>query len=166
MSSLLRSIRISLTHTYIHTYIRRARIYESILNLFNGNKMDHISKIFSKRSFADCNFLLIYWKSIHSIQYFTLAVALYRPYFFRRSLWDGKLVKMFLLLCKCIFNFSLQLIFKSSITFMDSCGYKFYAVFFLFIVFQQHFSRSLDSRRSGMGLLKIVFLFDVTEIFY
>jgi len=120
-------------------HIHRARVYESIWNLFNGNEMDHISKIFSKRSFTDCNFLLIYWKSIHSIQYLTLAVALYRPNFFRRSLWDGKLVKMFLLLCKCIFNFFLQLIFKSSMTFLDSYGYKFYAVFFCSLSFSSTF---------------------------
>ena len=120
-------------------HIHRAQVYESIWNLFNGNKMDHISKIFSKWSFTDCNFLLIHWKSIHSIQYSTLAVALYRPNFFRRSLWDGKLVKMFLLLCKCIFNFFLQLIFGSSMAFLDNYGYKFYAVFFCSLSFSSTF---------------------------
>ena len=63
----------------------------------------------------------------------------YIPNFFRRSLWNGKLVKMFLLLCKCIFNFSLQLIFKSSIAFMDSYGYKFYAVCFCSLSFSSTF---------------------------
>ena len=98
-----------------------------------------ISKIFSKWSFTDCNFLLIHWKLIHSIQYLTLAVALYRPNFFRQSLWDGKLVKMFLLLCKCIFNFFLQLIFKFSMTFLDNYGYKFYAVLFCSLSFSSTF---------------------------
>jgi len=94
-------------------HIQRARVNESIWILFNGNEMDHISKIFSNRSFTNCNILLIYWKSIHSIQYFPLAVAIYRPNFFRRSLWDGKLVKMFLLLCRHMLNFFLQLIFNT-----------------------------------------------------
>ena len=101
--------------------------------------MDHISKIFTKRSFTDCNFILIYWKSIHSIQYLTLAVALYRPNFFRRSLWDGKLEKMFLLLCKCIFNFFSSIDFKSSMTFLDNYEYKFYAVFFCSLSFSSTF---------------------------
>ena len=144
-------------------HIHREWVCKSIWNLFNGDEMDHISKIFSKRYFVDCNFLLVYWKSIHLVQYFILAVALYRPNFFRRSLWVWKLVKLFLLLCKCNFNFFLQLIFKFHDLFGQLQVQILRCVFF-FIVFRQHFSRKLDLRRSWTGSLTIVFRFEVTEI--
>ena len=149
---------------FLMFYIHRAQVYESIWNLFSGNVMDHISKIFSKRSFTDCNFLLIVWKSIHSIQYLTLAVALYWPNFFRRSLLDGKLVIFFLLLCKCIFNFFSSIDFQIINDLFGQLRVQILLCFFLFIVFQHHFSRNLDLHRSWMGLLMIIFLFDVTEI--
>ena len=109
---------------YFTLHINRAQVYESIWNLFNGKRMDHISKIFPKRRLIDCNFLLIGWKSIHLIQYFTLAAALYRPNFIRRTLWDGKLVKMFCFYAKA-FQFLSLIDFQISITFLDNYEYKF-----------------------------------------
>ena len=79
----------------------KGHVYESAIYIFYGNEIEN----FRTKGIHAFFVFLITWTSIHSVQCKSLAVAIYRPNFFRRSLWNGE-SNIFQIRC---LNFSIAL---------------------------------------------------------